>query len=99
MHTLHSLQGMFIFLSGNVLQFASHYALAQLSRQRSNAKSHSKAHEVAPTARGYKLPQGALFEHVSCPHYLAEIMVYIGLALMTQGRLTVLLMLAWVVSG
>jgi hypothetical protein len=35
---------------------------------------------------------------VSCPHYLAEIIVYLGLLLLTRGLLVACLMNVWVVS-
>ena len=42
---------------------------------------------------------GGLFEFVSCPHYLAEIIVYTGLCISSEGQLMTLLMLVWVVSA
>lgn len=79
---LNSMQrvGAAVFLAGNVLQFASHWSLAQLSRQRP----------------GFSIPSGGLFELVSCPHYLAEIIIYLGLSIASQGQLMPLLMLVWV---
>lgn len=44
-------------------------------------------------------PPGGLFELVSCPHYLAEVVIYLGLVIASQGRLLPLLMLTWVVSA
>lgn len=41
---------------------------------------------------------GGLFELVSCPHYLAEIVIYLGLLIASGGQLMPLLMLVWVVS-
>lgn len=35
---------------------------------------------------------------VSCPHYLAEIIIYCGLVLLMSGQLLALLILVWVVS-
>lgn len=32
---------------------------------------------------GYRVPHGALFEHVSCPNYLGEILEWIGFAIAT----------------
>ena len=39
------------------------------------------------TVRGakYCVPQGGWFELVSCPHFLAEIIIYVGLALVLHG--------------
>lgn len=42
---------------------------------------------------------GAVFQQVSCPHYLAEIMIYLGLLALTQVRPIVALIALWVVSG
>jgi len=51
-------------------------------------------------AGGYRLPRGGAFELVSCPHYLAEIVIYAGLALVAgRGRLLPWLVLAWVVRA
>lgn len=72
--------GAAVFLGGNLIQFASHWGLAQLSRQRP----------------GYSIPSGGLFEWVSCPHYLAEIIIYFGLWTASQGQIMPLLMLVWV---
>ncbi|GBF99251.1 polyprenol reductase-like [Raphidocelis subcapitata] len=74
------------FLLGNALQFASHLALARLAgdAQRRSEKT------------AYRIPRGALFELVSCPHYLAEIIIYCGLALAAGGSANTLLMLVWV---
>jgi steroid 5-alpha reductase family enzyme len=45
----------------------------------------------------YRIPRGGLFEWVSCPHYLGEIIIYVGFALLLRGRGRVLLVVAWVV--
>jgi very-long-chain enoyl-CoA reductase len=34
--------------------------------------------------RGYKIPKGGLFELVACPHYLFEIVTFVGLAMIAQ---------------
>ena len=48
----------------------------------------------------YRIPRGGMFELISCPHYLGEVVVYCGIILLTGGRLlNTWLMLAWVVSG
>lgn len=80
------LMGAAVFLAGNLLQCVSHFQLAALSRG-----SKSGSEETA-----YKIPTGGLFELVSCPHYLAEVVIYCGLVLATGGQLLPLLMLVWV---
>jgi 3-oxo-5-alpha-steroid 4-dehydrogenase 3 / polyprenol reductase len=47
----------------------------------------------------YKIPRGGAFTLVSCPHYSAEIIIYIGLVMMQQGRGHTWLILAWVVAN
>ena len=34
--------------------------------------------------QGYKIPRGGLFELVACPHYLFEIIMFLGLAMIAQ---------------
>jgi hypothetical protein len=43
------------------------------------------------------VPRGGVFEWVSCPHYLGEIVIYVGLAVVLKGRGLSLVILAWVV--
>ena len=44
------------------------------------------------------MPRGGAFELVSCPHYLAEIVIYAGLALVAgRGQLLPWLVVTWVV--
>lgn len=61
--------------------------------------SSTKARRFVPrqATTSYAVPQGGGFEWVSCPHYLGEIVIYVGLALASQGTALALLVLAWVV--
>ena len=43
----------------------------------------------------YHVPRGGLFEFVSCPHYLFEILTFVGAACMTQSMHT-LLVVFWI---
>lgn len=61
-----TIQGYLTFIAGNMLQFQSHYILSQLGRR--------------TRSRKYSIPRGGLFEYVSCPHYFAEILIYLGMA-------------------
>eukprot|EP00775_Hariotina_reticulata_P013366 gene13366-13493_t len=80
-------KGAAVFLAGNIIQFAAHRGLAALA---------PGPKDLACGKATYKIPRGGLFELVSCPHYLAEIIIYCGLLLMTEGSLLPLLMLTWV---
>ncbi|MCE9596926.1 MAG: 3-oxo-5-alpha-steroid 4-dehydrogenase [Spirochaetia bacterium] len=66
--------GGIVFLIGQAGNFYHHWLLASL---RSDGSS------------GYKTPEGGLFTYVVCPHYLFEIIAWIGIALMS-GFLPVL---------
>lgn len=45
----------------------------------------------------YSVPTGGGFDWVSSPHYLGEIFIYVGLAIVCRGQAMTLLVLAWVV--
>ncbi|PSC71218.1 Polyprenol reductase 2 [Micractinium conductrix] len=81
------LAGAALFLAGNALQCHSHWLLARLARRGRKG--------------GYKIPRGGAFELVSCPHYLGEVVIYAGLALVAGGgrRVTAWLMLLWVLTN
>lgn len=93
-----------MFLAGNALQLHSHWLLARLRpAQPRNPGTKPLAPAGAQTAAeqgGYVVPRGGAFELVSCPHYLAEIVVYAGLALVAgRGQLLPWLVLTWVVQS
>jgi 3-oxo-5-alpha-steroid 4-dehydrogenase 3 / polyprenol reductase len=47
----------------------------------------------------YAIPQGRWFVYVSCPHYLAEIIIYTGLVIILIPNLRTCALLAWVVTN
>jgi very-long-chain enoyl-CoA reductase len=55
-------------MGGQALNFYHHLLLARL--------------RPAGDGGGYRIPQGGLFSLVACPHYLAEIVSWIGYAVM-----------------
>jgi 3-oxo-5-alpha-steroid 4-dehydrogenase 3 len=84
------ISGAAVFLLANVLQLWSHHLLSLLSR---------------PSVKGkgsrYTLPYGGPFELITCPHYLAEILIYLGMALICWSIdwsrwIGSLMILAWV---
>ena len=90
------MQGVLVFCAGNALQCHSHWILARL-RAKITGK---RGDHLQSTAEGYALPEGGAFALVSCPHYLGEIVIYLGLALILgAGNLCIWIVLAWVVSS
>jgi 3-oxo-5-alpha-steroid 4-dehydrogenase len=96
-----------IFLLGSALQFHSHYVLARLaaksglgskSPRRRKSSGGNGAEEKPTKSPRYRIPRGGGFDYVSCPHYLGEIVIYLGLAVLAGGLvLGPWLALAWVV--
>ncbi|KAG0416544.1 hypothetical protein HPB47_006305 [Ixodes persulcatus] len=82
----HHIVGTVIFLWGFCVQFDTHLRMASL-RKDSEGKVVSLKHDV---------PKGGMFEYVSCPHYMAEIVVYSALTLVLGSpNPTWWLALAW----
>jgi 3-oxo-5-alpha-steroid 4-dehydrogenase 3 len=76
--------GLLLFLVGSALQAHSHALLARLGREPARARGGRAAASTSSTA-AYRIPRGGAFELVSCPHYLGEILLYLGLALAASG--------------
>ncbi len=51
-----------------------------------------------PGETGYKIPRGWLYERVSCPNYLGEILVWIGWAIAT-GSLAGVVFVIWTLAN
>lgn len=67
--------GAALFTGGSLLQWHSHRVLAALRPQRAQQQT-----------QRYSIPRGGAFELVSSPHYLGEIALYVGLALLQPGN-------------
>lgn len=61
--------GVLIFLVGIIGNFYHHYLLSKLRGSKE---------------KGYKIPQGGLFSMVICPHYLFEILGFVGISFISQ---------------
>ena len=91
-----AVQGVVVFFAGNALQCHSHCILARL-RARIAGKREDR---LQTTDNGYALPEGGAFSLVSCPHYLGEIVLYAGLALMLcKSNVSIMVVLTWVVRS
>lgn len=78
--------GIEIFIIGSVMQFYAHRTLAS-----------GRTTEDGKVSHEYFVPKGGLFDYISCPHYLAELVIYTSFALVsgfTRGSLLVLLFVA-----
>ncbi|KAI3997207.1 hypothetical protein MKX01_009051 [Papaver californicum] len=67
--------GVVVFLMGTAGNFYHHYMLSKL-REKSGT--------------GYKIPKGGLFGLVICPHYLFEILVFVGISVISQSLYPIL---------
>lgn len=61
--------GLILFTLGILGNFYHHNLLAKLRK---------------PNEKGYKIPQGGLFDFVICPHYLFEIFIFVGISFISQ---------------
>ncbi|KAL0382719.1 UNVERIFIED_CONTAM: Very-long-chain enoyl-CoA reductase [Sesamum calycinum] len=61
--------GLLVFVVGIVGNFYHHYLLSKLRDK---------------NVKGYTIPRGGLFSLVICPHYLFEILTFIGFSLISQ---------------
>ncbi|KAJ1963405.1 Steroid 5 alpha-reductase 3 [Dipsacomyces acuminosporus] len=97
------LLGIALFVYGSMRQWRCHHILFKLryeslreESERREAEENSKpenADSSQPTAElpTYKIPTGDLFNYVSCPHYLCEIVIYIAMWFVTSCQSTTLL--------
>jgi 3-oxo-5-alpha-steroid 4-dehydrogenase 3 / polyprenol reductase len=60
-------------------QYQHHCLLSSL--RPSSSSSSDTANTATTTTINHKIPRGRLFHYVSCPHYLAEIIIYASLCL------------------
>ncbi|CAN6165206.1 unnamed protein product [Urochloa humidicola] len=64
--------GVAVFTVGIAGNFYHHYLLSRLRSDNGGGD------------KGYKIPRGGLFEFVTCPHYLFEIIGFFGFAMISQ---------------
>ena len=73
--------GIVLFVIGIIGNFNQHKALADLRKD----------------SLEYKIPRGGLFEYVVCPHYLFEIVAWLGIFLLSR-HLGAFLVLAFIIA-
>ncbi|KAM5549012.1 hypothetical protein ABKV19_000433 [Rosa sericea] len=72
--------GILLFLLGISGNFYHHYLLSRMRSSSSSSPSNSKSNDD----KDYKIPRGGLFELVVCPHYLFEIIGFLGFSFISQ---------------
>jgi 3-oxo-5-alpha-steroid 4-dehydrogenase 3 len=87
-----------VFVWASYHQYTCHQILADLRRSNSTNNFSSQRNNVADThppkpsqTLRVGIPHGDWFALVSCPHYLAEILIYCSLLVVQAGSLTMLL--------
>lgn len=80
------------------------YAWASLHQHRchrilAELRAHAPRAHTRDTPAEYRVPFGDWFVHVSCPHYLAEVLIYASLLIAKPKDRTLSALLAWVVVG
>jgi len=94
--------GLSLFFLGWIQQYRLHFILASLRARkvRTGVKAVLKPGTPVDERRAdrYEIPQGSWFEWVSCAHYLAEIVLYVGIVVASGGNnLNIWLLFLWVV--
>ena len=77
-----------IFISANYIQYKSHLILYQMKMKNNSSKS-----------AVYQLPTKFLFKNISCPHYTAEVLIYISFSILCYDRLSAMFLTIWVASN
>ncbi|XP_064103727.1 polyprenol reductase-like [Macrobrachium nipponense] len=85
---VHHVVGLVLYIIGSSMQHQSFRILAGL---RKNSREDLK-HE-------HKMPEGGMFEYLSCPHMFAELLVYTGILIVLQGHTGWLVVTIWVISN
>jgi len=73
--TVVQLVGIFLFIYGSVHQNRCHRILSGLREGKTG---------TPPNVDRYSIPCGGWFDSLSCPHYTAEIILYVGLSMVSS---------------
>lgn len=68
--------GVTLFAMASVMQFQSHSILAKLRKDKKGQVVTLK----------HSIPRGSLFHWLSCPHYFAEILIYLSMGIIFNGK-------------
>lgn len=90
-HFLVLLISLCLFCGGNYLQFVSHHILYKLK-----VNITKKSDDASPN---YTLPVGGGFEYCCCPHYFAEIVIYVTFVVLESRTVVTWALLIWVITN
>jgi 3-oxo-5-alpha-steroid 4-dehydrogenase 3 len=88
--------GLILFLGGNFAQNRFHCYLGTSNDSSTLTRGSNSSRSLQ---NKYKYPVGLGFDHVYCPHYTAEVILYFGLNLMVPYSLTLKVMLLFVAAN
>eukprot|EP01065_Artemidia_motanka_P045376 TRINITY_DN6653_c1_g1_i1.p1 TRINITY_DN6653_c1_g1~~TRINITY_DN6653_c1_g1_i1.p1 ORF type:complete len:348 (+),score=95.77 TRINITY_DN6653_c1_g1_i1:24-1046(+) len=79
--------GLILYVLGSLLQSWHHYVLAQLRKDQPTlaARLFKRDRSDSPAPRVHSVPTGGLFQWLVCPHYVAEVILYVGMCLVSCG--------------
>jgi hypothetical protein len=83
-----------LFAASSYWQWDAHFVLYHMKQ--AQLQSNSKMTSKTPH---YALPNQSLFAHVCCPHYTAEMALYLSFCLLLPCRPAMWLMLLWVTAN
>ncbi|GKY99563.1 hypothetical protein MPSEU_000910600 [Mayamaea pseudoterrestris] len=77
--------GIALFVAGAAMNLHSDAILRSLRRSTTTTTSTTTAFASPSGIHRYKIPRGGMFEYVTAPHFLGEILEWTGFALLNQG--------------
>ena len=76
--------GVILCLFAQMQQYRHHMILAEIRLRRNEEKKLEPGSAATKSVQKYHIPRGGLFQYVSCPHYLAEILIYTSFLLLLR---------------
>eukprot|EP01039_Chlorochromonas_danica_P010141 gene10141-11224_t len=87
-----------LYLLATLLQFFSHRTLYYLKKRKIKEEKEGSSGQQG-SQQLYILPSGGGFDYCSCPHYLAEIGIYLSLTIATYKCKTSYYLFLWVLAN
>jgi 3-oxo-5-alpha-steroid 4-dehydrogenase 1 len=91
--------GSIITVLGFTIAFISDQTLLQLRRSSSSCTTTNDSTGTKTTTTIYQIPYGGLFQYVSCPHFLGEIVEWIGFCIACHGSLASASFAIWTMAN